>query len=55
MDRVKKYIHRNSIEGSFVAKSTAIEGKSEILGMFWGKSIKIANVLITIIIITIEI
>jgi len=56
MDRVKEYIHRKSIERDtpLVAKSakfTAIEGKSEILGMFWGKSVKIANVLIIIIII----
>ncbi|EGI67250.1 hypothetical protein G5I_04183 [Acromyrmex echinatior] len=28
------------------AKSTAIEGKSEILGMSWRKSVKVANVLI---------
>ncbi|EGI66304.1 hypothetical protein G5I_05111 [Acromyrmex echinatior] len=27
------------------AKSITIEGKSEILRMFWGKSIKVANVL----------
>ena len=54
MDRVKEYIHRKSIErkGSLVAKfanSVAIEGKSEILGMSWEKSIKVANVFIIII------
>jgi len=60
MDRVKEYIQSkiDRVKGvpSFVAKSvkyTAIEGKSEILGMFWGKSIKIANVLINVIIIII--
>ena len=32
---------------SIVAKfAKSIEGKSEILGMSWGKSIKVANVLI---------
>ncbi|EGI58644.1 hypothetical protein G5I_13225 [Acromyrmex echinatior] len=37
------------------AKSTAIEGKSEILGMSWRKGVKIANVLITNVIDAIEI
>jgi len=62
MYRVKEYIRRKSIERKGVsflvaksAKSTAIEGKSEILGMSWGKSIKVTNVLIINVINTIEI
>jgi len=55
MDRVKEYISkidRAKRVPFLVAKfamSTAIEEKSEILGMSWRKSIKVANVLIIII------
>ena len=58
MDRIKEYILKSIERGDGLGSKVpffTIEGKSEILGMSWEKSIKIANMFLVIITINIKI